>query len=186
VLKAVIVVVHPDHRLCYSSSALQTRLLKVFLHLFSEHAFEGLKDFVFVVFLEHVGELCNLFALLAARQHLVAIYAELHDLSLLPIFARVGLLQINTTQFVVALLALALHFVFDDFCDPKGLATYFAGDLVLLVNLHYDFGWLLHQSVQASWALVIVSLAADFAEQLATVNILALKRSVDDFLTYAA
>ena len=142
-------------------------LLQVLLHLLSEHALKSFEDFVLIVFLEHVGELCDLLALLTARQHFIAVDVELDD-GLLAVL-ECALLQLDAAELVVALLSLTVDFVLVDLLDRERLATHVARDLVLLVYFHDDLGGLLHQAIHALWTLVVVSLTALLAEQLTAV-----------------
>jgi hypothetical protein len=52
------------------------------------------------------------------------------------------------------------------------VASYF----VLGIDLHDDARWLFHQPILASWALVVVPLAAESAEKLAATWVLAFHR----------
>lgn len=136
---------HADHGLV--DPALEGGLLKVLLHFLSEHGFESFKNFILVVFLEHVGELCNLFALLAAGKHLVSVDAKLNDLGWLATRGgRLGL-QLDAAEFVVALFALAVDLVAEDLGDWELLAAHVAGDLVLVIDFKDDFGGCAHQAV---------------------------------------
>ena len=153
------------------------------MHLLSEHGLKSLKNFIFIVLLEHVRELGNLFTLFAASHHLVTVDMEPHNL-LIGSFGR-RLVELYPTELVVTLLTLAVSFMRDDLSNQKWLAADVARNLVFAVYLHDQLGWVLHESVGAGRALVVVSLAAVGAKHQSTVWVLAFFRVVHYLLARA-
>lgn len=73
-----------------------------------------------------------------------------------------------------------------DLPNQDRLAADIASDFILFIYLHYYFRGLLHQAICATWALIIISFAAESTEELSTVRILTLKWLVDNFMAYSA
>jgi hypothetical protein len=94
--------------------------------------------------------------------------------------------KLDSTQLIVTLLSLAVRFMRKDCTYWIAFAADVASYFVLLIDFHNDLWGFFHQASCAQWALVIVSLAAKFAEELTTFRVLALHWTVDNLLTDSA
>jgi hypothetical protein len=89
------------------------------------------------------------------------------------------------TEFIIALFPLAVDLMGENFPYWEALAAYVASYLVLAVNLKYDFGGFFHQTCSAARALVVISLATEFAEKLRAFRVLAFHWEVNNLMTLA-
>ena len=67
----------------------------------------------------------------------------------------------------------------------EALAANVASNLVFAINFQNDFRRLFHKTCSAARALVIISLATEFAEQLRAVRVLAFQWKVDYLMARA-